>query len=104
MDHQNQLAGIIELDADPKLDATSDDNIGQTLRRLRGSVSDASCPDAFGVSFCSTGPDWNGVDDTMSDSIVVLRADLRQLHCELESEFGRILDQLFWPSSLIRAG
>ena len=90
----NQLVGIIELDADPELDATSDENITLTLRRLRSVDPDVSGPEPNCLPFCSLGPTWNGVDDTMSDSVVVLKADLRQLHCELESELARLLDRL----------
>ena len=41
----NQLVGIIELDADPELDATSDEDITQTLRRLRSVVPDGGATD-----------------------------------------------------------
>jgi len=89
----NQLVGIIELDADPELDATSDENITQTLRRLRSVVPDGAGADSS-LTVYSFGPHWNGVDDTMSDSVVMLKADLRQLRCELESELAKLLDQL----------
>ena len=94
MAQTNQLVGIIELDADPELDATSDENITLTLRRLRSVVPEVSGMEPLDLPFCSSGPLWNGVDDAMTDSVVVLKADLRQLHCELESELARFLDRL----------
>ena len=90
----NQLVGIIELDADPELDATSDEDITQTLRRLRSVVPDGGATDPNCVTVYSYSPPWNGVDDTMSDSVVVLKADLPQLRCDLESELARLLDHL----------
>ena len=88
----NQLVGIIELDADPELDATSDENISQTLRRLRSVAPDGVRNGRRKLTWRSVVlrfRPWNSIDDTMSDSVVVLKADLRQLHCELESELAR---------------
>ena len=92
----NQLVGIIELDADPDLDTPLDENIGQTLRRLR-SCDDAG-PDAATLSLCSDAPCWHDVDDSQEPSVVVLKADLAQLRCELESELAMLLDRLLLPS------
>ena len=59
------------------------------LLRKGSETDDPNCRDRLQLR-----APWNGVDDTMSDSVVVLKADLRQLRCELESELARLLDQL----------
>jgi hypothetical protein len=90
----NQLVGIIELDADPNLDAPADENIGQTLRRLR-SGADGSHRSPGDGPLCAAGFHWQHTDPSPG-AVVVLSADLRQLHCDLECEWARLLDQLLW--------
>ena len=100
-----QLVGIIELDADPELDATLDENISQTLRRLRSVAPEHNNPEhnnpedfgpeSAGLAFCCSSPAWKGIDEALSDRVVVLKTDLRQLHWELESELAKLLDRLF---------
>jgi hypothetical protein len=89
MAQTNQLIGVIELDTDADLDTSLDENIGQTLRRLRRGDDGTSGHDP---AVC----DWSETSQDMdhSDSVLVLQADLGRLRCELESELARLLDRL----------
>ncbi len=98
MAQQHQLVGIIELDIASELDATLDENIGQTLRRLRSGADRATQQigpsDAVDYSFPCSESHWDSIAGARSDSVVVLTADLRQLHSDLETELARLLDRL----------
>lgn len=89
MAQMNQLVGIIELDAEPDLDAPLDENIGQTLQRLR---SGAPLLVAGSTDLDEPADSWLTVAE--SESVVVLKADLGRLLCDLESELARLLDRL----------
>ncbi len=96
---QNQLIGIIEMDADPVLEATLDDSFEATLRQIRCSSVDLSVldlgsqPPCYSDSFCF----WDE-DEEVSSDCVVMTANLRQLHTDLENELAEFIDRLLAAS------
>lgn len=91
MGPQNQLIGIIEIDADPTLDATTDDSFGETLRQIR-----CEHPAWSGEFLCPADScgHWDEGEDRRSGGVIVLTADLRQLHTDLENELAQFIDRL----------
>jgi hypothetical protein len=85
----HQLVGIIEIDTDSRSETDLDGTIGETLKSLRNptrpDVEDAARTDV---------PEWDGDDPDHYRAIHVLKADLLQIHSDLETELARLLDQL----------
>ncbi len=96
MASQNQLVGIIEIDADSTLDATSDEQFGDALRQIRcANLDDASGRDSVpGGSDCL----WDQQPDLTCDDLVWLTANLDQLHSDLEHTLARFIDRLLAAS------
>ncbi len=88
MARSTQLVGIIELDADPNLDACGDEDLGQTLRRLRSTwgQSERDLP--------TEPPLWDPSEGSVSGRVMVISADVGQLRCELQRELARLMDRL----------
>jgi hypothetical protein len=93
MSQQNQLVGIIEIDADPRLSVPADDTIRETLRRLR-----CQCDATVNGDSVELWADGRADQEFACESVHILKADLRQLRADLESELGRLLDQLLTTS------
>ncbi len=91
MGPQNQLIGIIEIDADPTLDATLDDNFGETLQQIRGEHPTWNSEPLCSADSCCY---WDEGEDMHANGVVVLTADLRQLHTDLENELAQFIDRL----------
>ncbi len=91
MASQNQLVGIIEIDADPALDALSDGSLHETLRAFR-----CPRPQCDGFPHCSLDSYefWADAQDSQLEGGVVLAADVRQLHRDLEEELAVFIDRL----------
>ena len=100
----SQLVGIIDLDADPETDVTRDENIGHTLQRLRGTPRQARRPEPAGSTVPSGKPTDDRLASSTTESVVVLRADLRQLHLDLESALVMVLNRLLRHSSVEETG
>ncbi len=98
MAQQPQLVGLIELDVAPELDVTLDENIGQTLRRLRRTTDRNTEPATNAFSFSYAQSEWHSATEPCHDGVIVLMADLHQLHSDLESELARLLDRLLMVS------
>jgi hypothetical protein len=93
MAQSTQLVGIIELDVDPDLDAFSDDDLGQTLRRLRSSWNGFEHADELLLNAMSES--WPvGGDGRATSSVVVVAADVGQLRYELQRELSRLMTRL----------
>ena len=90
---RNSVVGIIEIDEDPMGDATLDADLGQTLRHLRRPLPESDDADAL-LTCSSEETDWEFGTEEIHDSVVVLRADLCQLHHELERELACFLQRL----------
>ena len=96
--------GIIELDVDPHLKAVSDEDVGQTLRRLRSikaMPANSSCLSfpCLSSTITSVGPQ-NAKQP--AQAVATLTADLQQMRLDLESELAALLDQLLWSDSPCR--
>ncbi len=86
MTQQYQSVGIIEIDAHPQLASSSPGSIGEALRELRRAAPAQQDLEAD--------PCWDLSDDSLPDSVIVLKANLQQLHWELENELTKFIDRL----------
>jgi hypothetical protein len=79
----DHVIGIIAIDADPCTGPLSDETLGQTLVSLQH-------PSPHGETAASQMRPSRRWHSEVADESRVLRADLGQLACDLESEYRRV--------------